>query len=178
MECCITIHRILSACETKNQYGYHETNDKQKKKKKMDKWETIYGMGFMWVCFEKMEHYGQSKTKCEIDLIQFSLTKNYIIKDETISAMEGEEKGEIFHTFLVSDDSGKVLDEISFPSSGSCEEEKVSSLMRGRESLLTERSFDSHGQQNRRKKKRKRAGVRFQKQNNKKNEMPNEQCKA
>ena len=28
------IHRFLSACETKNQYGYHETNDKQKKKKK------------------------------------------------------------------------------------------------------------------------------------------------
>ena len=62
-------------------------------------------MGFMWVCFEKMEHHEQSKTKCEIDLIQFSLIKNYIIKDETISAMEGEEKGEKFHTFLVSDDS-------------------------------------------------------------------------
>ena len=41
-----------------------------------------------------MEHHRQSKTKCEIDLIQFSLTKNYIIKDKTISAMEGEEKGE------------------------------------------------------------------------------------
>ena len=37
MECFITIHRFLLACETKNQYGYHETNDKQKKKKKMDK---------------------------------------------------------------------------------------------------------------------------------------------
>jgi hypothetical protein len=100
-----------------------------------------------------MEHHGQSKTKCEIDLIQFSLTKNYIIKDETISAMEGEEKGEKFHAFLVSDDSGQVSDEIPFASSGSCEEERVSSLMRGRESLLTDRSFDSHGQQNRRKKR-------------------------
>ena len=95
-------------------------------------------MGFMWVCFEKMEHHGQSKTKCEIDLIQFSLTKNYIIKDETILTMEGEEKGEKFHTFLVSDDFGQVLDEIPFASLGSCEEERVYSLMRGRESLLTE----------------------------------------
>ena len=100
-----------------------------------------------------MEHHGQSKTKCEIDLIQFSLRKNYISKDETISAMEGEEKGEYFHTFFVSDDSGQVSDEISFASSGSCEEERVSLLMRGRESLLTDRSFDSHSQQNRRKKK-------------------------
>ena len=66
----------------------------------------------MWVCFEKMEHHEQSKTKCEIDLIQF------IKKDETISAMEGEEKGENFHTFLVSDDSGQVLDETLFASSG------------------------------------------------------------
>ena len=107
----------------------------------------------MWVCFEKMEHHGQSKTKCEIDLIQFSLTKNYIIKDETISAMEGEEKVEKFHTFLVSVDFDQVSNEIPFASSGSCEEEKVSSLMRGRESLLIDRSFDSHGQQNRRKKR-------------------------
>ena len=75
-----------------------------------------------------MEHHGQSKTKCEIDLIQFSLTKNYIIKDETISTMEGEEKGEKFHTFSVSDDSGQVSDETPFASSGSCEEERVSSL--------------------------------------------------
>ena len=52
--------------------------------------------------------------------------------------MEGEEKGEKFHTFLVSDDSGQVSDEIPFASSGSCEEKRVSSLMRGRESLLTE----------------------------------------
>ena len=110
-------------------------------------------MGFMWVCFEKMEHHEQSKTKCEIDLIQFSLTKNYIIKDETISAMEGEEKVEKFHTFLVSVDSGQVSDEIPFASSTSCEEERVSSLMRGRESLLIDRSFDSHDQQNRRKKR-------------------------
>ena len=85
-------------------------------------------MGFMWVRFEKMEHHGQSKTKCEIDLIQFSLTKNHFIKDETILAMEGEEKGENFHTFLVSDDSGQVSDEIPFTSSVSCEEERVSSL--------------------------------------------------
>jgi hypothetical protein len=35
--------------------------------------------------------------------------------------------------------------------------------MRGRENLLTNRSFDNHGQQNRRKKKRKREEVRFQK---------------
>ena len=46
------------------------------------------------------------KQKCEIDLIQFCLTKNYIIKNKTISVMEGEEKREKFHTFLVSDDSG------------------------------------------------------------------------
>ena len=65
----------------------------KRRRKKMDKQKTIYEMGFMWVCFEKMEHHEQSKTKCEIDLIQFSLIKNYIIKDETISAMEGEEKG-------------------------------------------------------------------------------------
>jgi hypothetical protein len=103
-------------------------------------------MGFMWVCFEKMEHHEQSKTKCEIDLIQFSLTKNYIIKDETISAMEGEEKGEKVHTFLVSDDSDQVSDEIPFASLGSCEEERVSSLMRGRESLFIDRIFDSHNQ--------------------------------
>ena len=58
--------------------------------------------------------------------------------------MEGEEKGEKFHTFLVSDDSDQVLDEIPFVSLGSCEEERVSSLMRGRESLLTDKIFDSH----------------------------------
>jgi hypothetical protein len=33
MKCCI---KTLSAFETKNQYGYYETNDKQKKKKKME----------------------------------------------------------------------------------------------------------------------------------------------
>ncbi len=42
--------------------------------------------------------------------------------------MEGEEKGEKFHTFSVSDDSGQVSDETPFVSSGSCEEERVSSL--------------------------------------------------
>ena len=67
--------------------------------------------------------------------------------------MEGEEKGENFHTFFASDDSGHVSDEILFVSSESCEEERVSSLIRGRESLLADRSFDRYGQQNRRKKR-------------------------